>query len=58
MRRNMWNKIIQMYEIDKALDQLHTGTSGGTTDLPPELLKNLGSTSRAAARKGGGETLS
>ncbi len=33
---------IQKYEIIRALEQLHGGTSAGTTDIPPELLKHLG----------------
>ncbi|MCP4975685.1 MAG: hypothetical protein GY931_05945, partial [Maribacter sp.] len=33
---------IQMFEVDKAINQLHSATSVGTTDIPPELLKNLG----------------
>ncbi len=33
---------IQFWEVDKAMNQLHTSTSAGTTDIPPEFLKNLG----------------
>ncbi|MCP4976533.1 MAG: hypothetical protein GY931_10265, partial [Maribacter sp.] len=37
---------IQKFEVDKAIDQLHSSTSAGTTDIPPEFLKNLGSRGR------------
>ncbi len=37
---------VQRHEIDQALEQLRGGTSAGTTDLPPELLRNLGGRSR------------
>ncbi len=40
------NLDVQKHEIDQALDQLHVGTSAGTTDIPPELLRNLGPRSR------------
>ncbi|MCP4978510.1 MAG: reverse transcriptase family protein [Maribacter sp.] len=40
------NRDVQKHEIDQALDQLHAGTSAGTTDIPPELLRNLGWRSR------------
>ncbi|MCP4976598.1 MAG: hypothetical protein GY931_10590 [Maribacter sp.] len=41
------NKLRLQEDIDKveivmALEQLHAGTSAGTTDIPPELLKHLG----------------
>ncbi len=43
------NKIkgdVERYEVDRALDQLHASTSAGTTDIPPEFLKNLGDRGR------------
>ncbi|MCP4978278.1 MAG: reverse transcriptase family protein, partial [Maribacter sp.] len=39
---NKLNNPIQFWEIEKAMDKLHTSTSAGTTDIPPEFLKNLG----------------
>ncbi len=37
---------IREWELDIAVAQLHNGTSSGTTDIPPELIKHLSSTSK------------
>ncbi len=37
---------IERHEVYRALDQLHASTSTGTTDIPPEFLKNLGDRGR------------
>ncbi|MCP4977991.1 MAG: reverse transcriptase family protein, partial [Maribacter sp.] len=42
---------IHMFEVDKAINQLHSSTSVGTTDIPPEFLKNLGHRGRQAIFK-------
>ncbi len=37
---------ITEWELDKAINQLHTGTSAGTTDIPPELIKHINDSGR------------
>ncbi len=37
---------IREWELDRAIGQLHNGTSSGTTDIPPEFIKHLSGTSK------------
>ncbi len=49
--KNNLEENIKVYEVDKAIEQLRTATSVGTTDIPPELIKNLDCRGRRAIWK-------
>ncbi|MCP4976741.1 MAG: hypothetical protein GY931_11310, partial [Maribacter sp.] len=44
--RDDMGKEITEWELDRAISQLHMGTSAGTTDIPPELIKHTNDASR------------
>ncbi len=49
--KNNLEEDIKPYEVDKAIHQLRAATSVGTTDIPPELIKNLDCRGRTAIWK-------